>query len=376
MLYTAYAGIVIVTLPLFGWASDRLGRRVLIILGLSFIATGSAMLAMAGGFPWLSSGRLLQGIGVAAMSAPAAAALAELAGPQKQAAAASTVAIALALGGAAAPLFAGGAAEVFPRFPTLSLLVCAGMALTSLISVAVLPDPRRFQQRKTMVPSPQIFVSAMAAKKLASRTKAAASQWVHHGSGRMAFWQACTAVVACFGTQATFFTVSGPLFNMLLDSHVLLTAGCAMSALMIASGLGGLLARRLKARAAIASSMGLLAPGVCSFFGLIGVVPFLALVPAVVAIGLSHGLGYAGAMHLINETAHSARRAAYTSRFYVAIYIGGGLPVLGMGVLQESIGQAMASRVFSIVIAAAAVGLLASLLASAKGDCESWIGRH
>jgi predicted MFS family arabinose efflux permease len=368
MLYTVYAGIVIVMLPFFGHASDRLGRRVLIILGLGFIATGSVVLAMANGFAWLICGRLLQGIGVAAMPAPATAALAELAGPHKQAAAASTVAVALAVGGAAAPVLAGGTAEAFPGFPTLPLLVCAGMALTGLVSVALLPDPWRFRLRKTTSPSPQIFAFAMASRKLPGQTEATDHQSVSSRSDRMAFWQACTAVVACFGAQVTFFTVSGPLFNTLLASHVLLTAGCAMSALMIASGLGGILARRLKARTAIAGSMGLLAPSVCGFFGLVGVIPFPALLPVIAAVGLSHGLGYAGAMHLINETAHGGRRAAYTSRFYVAIYIGGGLPVLGMGIMQGWIGQAVASRVFSTVIAAVAIGLLVSLLASARNE--------
>ena len=149
-----------------------------------------------------------------------------------------------------------------------------------------------------------------------------------------------------------------------------------MSALMVASGLGGLLARRLGAKAAIAGSMGLLAPGVCGFFGLVDVVPLLALTPAIAAIGLGHGLGYAGAMRLINETAHDARRAAYTSKFYVAIYIGGGLPVLGMGILQGGAGQRTASAVFSAIITVMAVGIVASLLASDRNRCKNRMVRH
>ena len=105
MLYAVYAAVVIVALPFFGRASDRLGRRSLVVLGLSFIAIGSLVLAIGGSFSWLVCGRFLQGLGIAAMSAPATAALAELAGAQKQAAAASVTAVALAVGGALAPLF-------------------------------------------------------------------------------------------------------------------------------------------------------------------------------------------------------------------------------------------------------------------------------
>ena len=171
-----------------------------------------------------------------------------------------------------------------------------------------------------------------------------------------------------FGAQSSFFTVCGPVFGSFLTSHVPVDRGCAMSALMVASGIGGMLASRMGAKVAIASGMGLLAPGVCGFFGLVSVVPVLALTPAIAAIGLGHGLGYAGAMHLINQTAHSARRATYTSKFYIAIYVGGGLPVLGLGVLEEQIGQVSASAVFSLVIAIIALGLLTSLRLTAPSS--------
>jgi hypothetical protein len=366
MLYAVYAAVVIATLPFFGCASDRLGRRSLVVLGLSFIAIGSLVLAVSGSFLWLVGGRFLQGLGIAAMSAPATAALAELAGAQRQAAAASIMAVALAVGGASAPLFSGIAAEAFPAFPTSSLVFCAGMALTSLITIALLPDPWRLRQPGNL-PSYVHRATLIAADAgLLGTADATEGPFVGRDSGRIAFWQACAAVVACFGAQATFFTISGPIFGTLLASHVLLTAGCAMSALMIASGLGAILASRLGARVAIASGMALLAPGVCGFFELVGVVPILALTPAIAAIGFGHGLGYAGAIRLINETAHSARRASYTSKFYVAIYIGGGLPVVGRGILEELTGGAAASAIFSLVIAVIAIGVLTSLRMTAR----------
>jgi hypothetical protein len=366
LLYAVYAAVVIVTLPFFGRASDRFGRRSLVVLGLSFIAIGSLVLAVAGSLLWLVGGRFLQGLGIAAMSAPATAALAELAGAQRQAAAASIIAVALAVGGASAPLFSGVTAEAFPMFPTASLLFCAGMALTSLITVALLPDPWRLRRRGNKPSHVHRTTFAVADAGLLGTTDTTDGLFAGRDSDRRAFWQACAAVVACFGAQATFFTVSGPIFGTLLASHVLLTAGCAMSAMMVASGLGAVFASRLGARVAIASGMALVAPGVCGFFELAGIVPILALTPAIAAIGLGHGLSYAGAIRLINETAHSARRGIYTSKFYVAIYIGGGLPVVGRGVLEEIAGRAAASAVFSLVITVLAIGVLTSLRLTAR----------
>jgi predicted MFS family arabinose efflux permease len=371
MLYTVYAGIVIVALPVFGRASDRFGRRALVVLGLGFLAIGSLALAGAGNFLMLVGGRCLQGLGIAAMSAPAASALAELAGAQRQAFAASIVAAALAVGGAAAPLFSGVMAEAFSKISTLSLVFCAGMALFGLVTVALLPDPwppRHVQNRPPRFQFPAIVVAN-------ARLLDDADATGHAPNGdswrRIAFWQACTSVLVCFGAQVTFFTVSGPLFSSLLASHVLLTAGCAMSALMVASGVGSMLASCFGAKAAIASSMGLLAPGVCCFFGLVGVAPVLVLTPAIVAIGLGHGLGYAGALRLISETAYSASRAAHTSKFYVAIYVGGGVPVLGMGVLEQLVGRAAAYGVFCLVIALIAIGVLTSLWLTGGSDPKS-----
>ena len=240
MLYAVYAAVVIVTLPFFGRASDRLGRRSLVVLGLSFIVIGSLVLAVAGSFSWLVGGRLLQGLGIAAMSAPATAALAELAGAQRQAAAASIMAVALAVGGASGTAVFWHHGRGIPDVSdfVLALLRRDGSdepdhdrALTRSLAAAAAREP-------AVSRPPDQFVAADAG--LLATTDATEGLSSVAIRDRIAFWQACVAVVACFGAQATFFTVSGPIFGTLLASHVLLTAGCAMSALMVASGLGAM----------------------------------------------------------------------------------------------------------------------------------------
>jgi predicted MFS family arabinose efflux permease len=363
MLYAVYAGVVIATLPSFGRLSDQYGRRALAMAGLGFMAAGTLVLAALGGFAWLVCGRLLQGLGIAAMSAPVAAALAELAGAGRQGYAASWVALALAAGGALAPLFSGALAEALPRFPTAPLLACSGMALVALATIAALPDPLRLRQSPKAPEAGLIVASDMVA---ASDGVIPVPAPVDQIAVRRALLQACGAVIASFGAQATFFTVAGPIFGRLLASHVLLAAGCAMCAMMVASGLGGILARRIAGKTAIVTGMCLLAPGVCCFFELAGKVPLLALLPAIAAIGLGHGLGYAGSVRMVNETAPSACRGAYTSRLYVAIYLGGGVPVLVRGILEGLVGQVMASTVFSAAITAIAVGVVFSFRTSSK----------
>ena len=59
----------------FGLASDRLGRKRVIVAGLVIFAAGSLMAALATSFPWLIAGRALQGAG--AISAAVTALLAD-----------------------------------------------------------------------------------------------------------------------------------------------------------------------------------------------------------------------------------------------------------------------------------------------------------
>nr|WP_315848731.1 MFS transporter [uncultured Rhodoferax sp.] len=59
----------------FGMASDRLGRKPVMVLGLVIFAAGSAMAAWAPTLPWLVAGRALQGAG--AISAAVTALLAD-----------------------------------------------------------------------------------------------------------------------------------------------------------------------------------------------------------------------------------------------------------------------------------------------------------
>jgi hypothetical protein len=141
---------------------------------------------------------------------------------------------------------------------------------------------------------------------------------------------------------------------------VLLAAGCAMCAMMVASGVGSVYARRLSGKTAVIAGLCLLAPGVCCFFGLVGQVPLLALAPAIGAIGLGHGLSYAGAVRMVNETAPPACRGAYTSKLYVAVYLGGGVPVLGRGILEQFFGASVASGAFCIAITLLAAWVVGS----------------
>jgi MFS family permease len=66
----------------FGWLSDRIGRKPVLLLGLSLFAVGGVVAAMAESMDWLIAGRALQGCG--AIAGVAMALAADLTRPERR----------------------------------------------------------------------------------------------------------------------------------------------------------------------------------------------------------------------------------------------------------------------------------------------------
>lgn len=91
--FVAYAFTLIVTAPLLGGLSDRLGRKPCIVAGLILAGLSTLALAMAPGLAALTVARVLQGLAIGLIAGAATAWAAELAGgPEAGARAAATVA--------------------------------------------------------------------------------------------------------------------------------------------------------------------------------------------------------------------------------------------------------------------------------------------
>lgn len=74
-IFATYAVVLVPALVLFGRLSDRLGRRVVVVLGLATAVAGLAVFAAARSDLWLYGARALQGLAVGMISGAATAAL-------------------------------------------------------------------------------------------------------------------------------------------------------------------------------------------------------------------------------------------------------------------------------------------------------------
>src|SRR3712207_1788087 len=123
-IFGCYAVGLIAALSVSGAASDRYGRRNL-VLPFAVLAGLVSLLFVpaAGSLPLLYAGRLLQGVVSGVVFAVANAWLQELAGPDGQRSAATRGAVASSLGFAIAPAMSGLLAQYGPAPTTLPYLV-------------------------------------------------------------------------------------------------------------------------------------------------------------------------------------------------------------------------------------------------------------
>lgn len=136
VLVTAFALPYAALAPLLGPASERLGRRALVLAGMSLFAVGQAVATLAPVLPALLAARALTGLGAAAFTPAAYAYLGDHAPPARRAATISAVLLAatvgsivgLPLGGLA--VAAAGWRGAFGLLTGLGLLTLAPLALT------------------------------------------------------------------------------------------------------------------------------------------------------------------------------------------------------------------------------------------------------
>ena len=105
--------------------------------------------------------------------------------------------------------------------------------------------------------------------------------------------------------------------------------------------------------------MGLLAAGLAA--------KSLAIViAATIVCGLGHGLGFREGLQSINSRAPAQHRGGVDSTYFIVLYLGISLPVLGEGIAAAALGLQTAGIVFSIAVAAIVAIALARLITASE----------
>ena len=152
ILVASYSLLQLVLAPLWGRASDRFGRRPVLLIGLTGSVVSYLLFAMAGSYAILLLSRIIDGASGASINV-AQAYLADETRTTQRARAMGIVGAAVGVGFIVGPILGGITAGISPLLP--GLLAAAITAINLLVAVVILPESRQRRQtigRKQAIP--------------------------------------------------------------------------------------------------------------------------------------------------------------------------------------------------------------------------------
>jgi MFS family permease len=338
VIFAVYAFGVIAALLAFGDVSDELGRKPVLMVGLAFSAASAFLFIFAGSLAPIFAGRVLSGFSAGIFTGTATAMLVDLA-PGGRRRLASFVAVIVNLGGLGlGTLLAGLLADYCSSPLRLPFIVQLGLLAPAVLGLLAAPETVqrrafRFTIQRLRVP-PEV---------------------------RGVFIRGATAGFGSFAVAGVFSSVAPVFLGQILGrtSHAL--AGLIVFILFSASILGQMVVSRLSDRRALVSGCALLAGGVGLLALGLGIESLAALITSASVVGVGQGLVIGAGLAAINQRAPVEHRGETASSFFVVMYVGLSVPVIGVGVAAHAFGLRSAGIAFSAAVAALVLTVLASL---------------
>jgi MFS family permease len=338
VIFAVYALGVIAGLLVFGNLSDEIGRKPVLLIGLAFSAASALLFVFAESLVPIFGGRIASGFSAGVFTGTATAMLVDLA-PEGRRRLASFVAVIVNLGGLGLGTLLSGLLADYCRSPLrLPFIVDLGLLVPALLGLLMTPET----------------VQRTAFRLRLQRLKVPAEV---HG----VFIRGAAAGFASFAVAGVFSSVAPVFLGQILGrtSHAL--AGGIVFGLFSASIVGQLLVSRLSDRRALVSGCVLLIGGVGLLALALGIESLAALIAAAALVGLGQGLVIGAGLAAINQRAPVEHRGETASSFFVVMYVGLSVPVIGVGVAANIFSLRTAGIAFSAAVALLVLAVLASL---------------
>jgi MFS family permease len=341
VIFAVYAFGVIAGLLVFGNLSDEIGRKPVLMVGLAFSALSALLFVFAGSLAPIFAGRVVSGLSAGIFTGTATAMLVDLA-PGGRRRMASFVAVVVNLGGLGLGTLLAGLLADYARSPlrtpfVVDLVLLVPAALGLLVTPETVERKAfRFRLQRLSVP-PEV---------------------------RSVFIRGATAGFGSFAVAGVFSSVAPVFLGTILGrtSHAL--AGSIVFILFSSSIVGQLLVARLSDRRALVTGCALLAGGVGLLALALWIESLAALIASASVVGLGQGLVIGAGLAAINQRAPVEHRGETASSFFVVMYIGLSVPVIGVGVAAHAWSLRGAGIAFSAAVAALVLAVLASLARS------------
>jgi MFS family permease len=341
VIFAVYAFGVIAGLLVFGNLSDEIGRKPVLLTGLAFSAISAFLFVFAGSLLPIFAGRVVSGLSAGVFTGTATAMLVDLA-PGGRRRMASFVAVVVNLGGLGLGTLLSGLLADYARSPLrLPFIVDLVLLVPAVLGLLVTPETVqrqafRLRLQRLSVP-PEV---------------------------RSVFIRGATAGFGSFAVAGVFSSVAPVFLGAILGrtSHAL--AGAIVFILFGASIVGQLVVSRLSDRRALILGCALLAGGVGLLALALWIESLAALIASASVVGLGQGLVIGAGLAAINQRAPVERRGETASSFFVVMYVGLSLPVIGVGLASQAFTLRTAGIAFSAAVAALVLTVLVSLARS------------
>jgi MFS family permease len=329
---------LVVSFLCLGCASDRLGRRIVLLAALAVAAGAGALFLEASSVPWLVAARVVSGIAVGLATPAAGAAIAELE-PDGDLHRASLLTALVTIGGlGVGPLVSGLLAEYTSAPRTVPWVVYLGLVAAAAVALLFVPETMT-GQRGAMSSMPR---------------------FTHLPVGlRFTFVRATATGVAGFSAIGFFSSLVPSLLKSALGRPNHALGGLVVFSLYAASAVGQLGGRRFGRRRAIPPGLVLTAIGVAVVAVGFADTSISVLVLGALVGGLGAGLAVMGGLGLLNAACPPERRAEILSAYFTVTYLSSAVPVVAAAFMAQHVGSVSATVMVAGWIGLLVVALLA-----------------
>jgi predicted MFS family arabinose efflux permease len=330
VVFAVYGVGVMTGLFVFGRLSDHSGRKPPLAAGLVIGGLAMVLFVLAQEVGLLLAGRFLVGISAGLYTGTATAWLVDLDDNRDRA---TKLAIAANLGGLAmGPLLAGLLAQYVPAPLRTAYVVELVLIVAGLAAFPLLPETVR--RRRLQLDFAGLRLPAEV---------------------RPVFLPAATAGIAAFGVSGVFGAVGPAMLGEILGITATTASGALVTTLFLTSVAGQFLTRRFPPTVALPAGCVALAAGLGLVALSLTAASVAALAAAAVVVGLAQGLIVGAGLGLLTVVAPVDRRGQVASSYFLILYIGLIVPVVGFGLIQTRLGLTETGELFCLLVGLSAL---------------------
>ena len=290
LIFAVYAVAVLATLLLAGRTSDQAGRRPVMAAALGFSAASAVLFIFVSSPGWLYPARVLSGVSAGLMIGTATAALTEMV-RESATRRASLVAASVSTGAAAlGPLMAGLFAQYLPQ-PTVLVF--------------------------------EVFLTGLAIP----------------ADGRREFIGAGAAAFAAYTLNGLFASLVPGFTTAILHHPNYAVAGAVTCVFFAAGTVAALGLAYLNSRPVLLAGLGLFLAGLALVVAGVSAASLALFLVGTVVAGSAFGALVIGSLSAANRLARPETRAQVISSYFVFAYSGLAVPVIGVGVAADHVGN-------------------------------------